>query len=29
MQAFDVVSDVALKDYPLYERIVDLKIDGV
>ena len=29
MQAFDVVSDIALKDYPLYERIVDLKIDGL
>jgi hypothetical protein len=29
MQAFDTLSDKALKDYPLYERIVDLKIDGL
>ena len=29
MEAFDQVSDKALKDYPLYERIVDLKIDGL
>ena len=29
MEAFDQVSNKALKDYPLYERIVDLKIDGL
>ena len=29
MHAFDEISDIALKDYPLYERIVDLKIDGL
>ena len=29
MEAFDVISDKALKDYPLYERIVELKIDGL
>ena len=29
MQDFDRISDIALKDYPLYERIVDLKIDGL
>lgn len=27
--AFDTISNEALKDYPLYERIVDLKIDGL
>ena len=26
---FDVISDKALKDYPLYERIVEYKIDGM
>ena len=29
MQDFDKLSDIALQEYPLYERIVDLKIDGV
>ena len=29
MQAFDVVSDIALKDYPLYERIVTVTGDAV
>lgn len=28
MKDFDHVSDIALADYPMYERIVDLKIDG-
>ena len=29
MHDFDVISDKALKDYPLYERIVEYKIDGM
>ena len=29
MQDFDDICEVALKDYPLYERIVELKIDKV
>ena len=29
MIAFDELSEIALKDYPLYERIVDYKIDGL
>ena len=29
MQDFDKLSDIALLEYPLYERIVDLKIDGL
>ena len=29
MNDFDHLSDVALKEYPLYERLVDLKIDGL
>jgi hypothetical protein len=29
MQDFDKLSDIALSEYPLYERIVDLKIDGL
>ena len=29
MQDFDKIADVALKDYPLYERIVQYKIDGL
>ena len=29
IESFDRLSDKALKDYPLYERIVDLKIDGL
>ena len=29
MQAFDKVADQALKPYPLYERLVEYKIDGL
>jgi hypothetical protein len=29
MRDFDSVSDRALRPYPLYERLVDLKIDGL
>ena len=29
MDAFDEIADVALKDYPLYEKIVECKIDGL
>ena len=29
MQDFDDICEIALKDYPLYERIVELKIDKV
>ena len=29
MRDFDSLSDRALRDYPLYERLVDLKIDGL
>lgn len=29
MHDFDVISDKALRDYPLYERIVEYKIDGM
>ena len=29
MEAFDEVSEIALKDFPLYERIVTYKIDGL
>ena len=29
MYDFDKISEEALKDYPLYERIVELKIDGL
>ena len=29
MNAFDEIADVALKDYPLYEKIVECKIDGL
>ena len=29
MYDFDVVSEKALKDHPLYERIVEYKIDGL
>ena len=29
MDAFDKVSDIALKEYPLYEKIVECKIDGL
>ena len=29
MDAFDKIADIALKDYPLYEKIVECKIDGM
>ena len=29
MDAFDQVADIALKEYPLYEKIVECKIDGL
>ncbi len=29
MDAFDEISDIALKEYPLYEKIVECKIDGL
>ena len=29
MESFDEVADIALKDYPLYEKIVECKIDGL
>ena len=29
MESFDNISAVALKDYPMYERIVECKIDGL
>lgn len=29
MDSFDEIADVALKDYPLYEKIVECKIDGL
>lgn len=29
MEDFDRICDVALKDYPMYERIVETKIDGM
>ena len=29
MDAFDQVADIALKDYPLYDKIVECKIDGL
>jgi len=29
MQAFDSICTNALKDHPLYERLVECKIDGV
>ena len=29
MENFDIISHKALKDYPLYERIVEYKIDGM
>ena len=28
MHDFDIVADGALKDYPLYDKIVEYKIDG-
>ena len=29
MNAFDEIADIALKEYPLYEKIVECKIDGL
>lgn len=29
MQEFDEVADAALKDYPLYDRICEYKVDGL
>lgn len=29
MEAFDKIADIALQEYPLYERIVEYKIDGL
>ena len=29
MEAFDKIADIALKEYPLYEKIVECKIDGL
>ena len=29
IEAFDKIIDIALKDYPLYEKIVECKIDGL
>ena len=29
MQDFDIISEKALRDYPLYERLVEYKIDGL
>ena len=29
METFDEIADIALKDYPLYEKIVECKIDGL
>ena len=29
MEEFDKVSTIALKDYPMYERLVECKIDGL
>lgn len=29
MDSFDEIADIALKDYPLYEKIVECKIDGL
>lgn len=29
IEAFDEISTVALKDYPLYERLIECKIDGM
>jgi hypothetical protein len=29
MEAFDEIADVALKEYPLYEKIVECKVDGL
>ena len=29
MQEFDEIADIALKDYPLYDRICEYKVDGL
>ena len=29
MDAFDEIADIALKEYPLYEKIVECKVDGL
>ena len=29
MESFDQIADIALKEYPLYEKIVECKIDGL
>jgi hypothetical protein len=29
MEDFDGICEIALKDYPMYERIVEAKIDGL
>lgn len=29
MMSFDEIVDIALKEYPLYEKIVECKIDGL
>ena len=29
MDAFDEISTIALKNFPIYERIVECKIDGL
>jgi hypothetical protein len=29
MEAFDDVSEKALKDYPLYVRLIECKVDGL
>jgi hypothetical protein len=29
MQDFDEISDIALEPYPIYERIVEYKVDGL
>ena len=29
MESFDKIADVALKEYPLYEKIVECKVDGL
>jgi hypothetical protein len=29
MDAFDELAETALKDYPLYKKIVEYKIDGL
>jgi hypothetical protein len=29
MEDFDRIADKALKDYPLYDRLVEYKVDGL